>query len=788
MRLRGQGLGGWWGRLPLRIKTAAVLSLPAAALVVAAAAFWFTQRAQNEAQDAVLNTFRAIVRVAAVWIQFDQAESGMRGYLLTRDDAFLASYRSAIETIPVEIERFRSSVTQAPDQLARLAEFEELTRLHLASLDELRVGALETARWDAGAGLESLSRGREEAGALRAKLTELAVEETRVLALREAARDSVQRLFGWVVAVTAAVGLGGGFLALMASVGGITRRIERLSADAELLATGNRLGETDPGNDEIGRVGRALRQAGEQIRARDRELRESNTILEHLITSGPVVILRREVETFLVSYVSPNVERIFGWRPEEVVGVTGFWAEQVHPEDRPRFYSEWQDALAEGKPERIREYRFLHKDGGYRWLRTTARLEPAHDGKPASVLAYFSDATASKQADEDLRQAHDDAMRATQAKSEFLSRMSHELRTPLNVILGFAQLLAMENLAPAQRENVDDILKAGRHLMELIDEVLDISRVEAGRLALSIEPVHVAHAIDDVIDMIRPLAAAAKVHLTTDLPAESPLWVLADRQRLKQILLNLVSNGLKYNRPGGSIRVSADSADGAVNIRITDTGQGIPPDRLHRLFTPFDRLGAEASQHVGTGLGLTLSLRLAEAMEGGITVESAIGAGSTFTLHLPGCDPPDGVEEGPVGEGVAEPAPAPTPGALVLYIEDNPSNVKVIERVLEHRRDVELLVAPQGRLGVDLARQHRPDLILLDLNLGDVPGQDVLDALRHDPATVAIPVVVLSADATPGSIRRLLAAGAAEYLTKPLDVAAFLETVDRLLRGRSDGD
>jgi PAS domain S-box-containing protein len=382
-----------------------------------------------------------------------------------------------------------------------------------------------------------------------------------------------------------------------------------------------------------------------------------------------------------------------------------------------------------------------------------------------------------------LRAAKEEADRASRAKSEFLSRMSHELRTPLNAILGFAQLLEMDSLNAEQRENVDYILKGGRHLLTLINEVLDIARIEAGRLAVSPEPVPLHHVIQETLELMRPLAADNQAVLTGDVERARGRYVLADGGRLRQILLNLVSNAIKYGGRGVTVTVSFEDVAGPrVRLSVTDTGPGMPADKVARLFVPFERLGSDATGIEGTGLGLALSKGLAEAMGGTIGVKTAEGKGSTFWVELPAADSPvrrpaADAAAAESGAGAAGGAPTPT----IVYIEDNLSNFDLVKRVLSQYPQVTLLPAMQGRLGLDLARRHRPDVILLDLHLPDIPGDEVLRQLREDPATRAIPVIMISADATAGRAARIIEAGAQAYLTKPLDVKQFLAYIDELL-------
>jgi signal transduction histidine kinase/ActR/RegA family two-component response regulator len=377
-----------------------------------------------------------------------------------------------------------------------------------------------------------------------------------------------------------------------------------------------------------------------------------------------------------------------------------------------------------------------------------------------------------------LRAATAEADRANRAKSEFLSRMSHELRTPLNAVLGFAQLLEMDALSPRQAESVGQILRAGRHLLGLIDEVLEISRIEAGGLRLSVEPVPVDHTLRQAIELIRPSATGQRVAVRAE-PVDERVHVLADRQRLQQVLLNLLSNAVKYNRPAGTVSVACEAvAGGRLRITVTDTGEGIAPDKLERLFTPFDRLGAEASPIEGTGLGLALSKTLVEAMGGMIHVQSRPGLGSSFAVELALVPGP-----GVVADAVAAPRePPPVAGSgqprTLLYVEDNLSNLRLVENLLSRRPGVTVLSAMQGRVGLELAVAHRPDLILLDRHLPDLSGDEVFAQLRADSRTRAIPVVILSADAISSSVRDLLDAGVRAYLTKPLDVHALLRVID----------
>jgi signal transduction histidine kinase/CheY-like chemotaxis protein len=379
----------------------------------------------------------------------------------------------------------------------------------------------------------------------------------------------------------------------------------------------------------------------------------------------------------------------------------------------------------------------------------------------------------------ELQEANRQLRAANAAKSEFLSRMSHELRTPLNAILGFGQLLELDALTTQQHDSVGQILTAGKHLLRLINEVLDLAAIEAGRLPLSVEPVAVADVITEAVSLIRPLADQRDILLES--PARScQAHVVGDRQRLKQILLNLLANAVKYNREGGSVRLSCQRvANERLQIMVTDTGPGIPPVALERLFVPFERADGQDSGVEGTGLGLPLSKRLAEAMGGTLQLRTDTNQGSSFWVELPLTTNP--VEHLEDATPLPQHQPPPQPAALtVLYIEDNLSNLQLVEQLLSRRPEVTLIPAMRPQLGLDLACEHHPDLVLLDLHLPDLPGEEVLRRLQSNPRTAEIPVVILSADARPSQVERLLDQGVRAFLTKPLDIKQLLEVLDAI--------
>jgi PAS domain S-box-containing protein len=521
----------------------------------------------------------------------------------------------------------------------------------------------------------------------------------------------------------------------------------------------------------------SLRQPSESKFSGTAELAPGDTIFRELFEGAPIgMALLALDERFL--RVNASFCNMVGYSNEELGECT---AEDITFADDIETGRQLARSLLDGVTRFTGDKRYVHKNGEVLWVSRTACIIRNENGEPQHFLLMVEDISERKATEAAMRQAKEDADRANHAKNDFLSRMSHELRTPLNSILGFGQLLDRQATSEAHRTRVRYILSAGRHLLNLINEVLDISRIEAGNLQLSLEPVCVEEAIGEALDLMRPMAAERTISLSTSTPLDTTTYVLADRQRLKQVLLNLLSNAVKYTALRGNVTISfTDSGNGAIRLQVSDTGAGIPVEKLARLFTPFDRLGAEQSSVEGTGLGLALCQRLVQAMHGCIGVNSSLGNGSIFWVELPCADSPfqtlAAQKKAPPREEHANEI-----GRRVLYIEDNFSNVTLVEQMLAERPAIELMTAMQGRVGLDLARKHLPDLVLLDLHLPDLPGWQVLHQLKADHATRHIPVIIISADATAPQINRLLSAGARAYLTKPLDIAEFFRVIEESL-------
>jgi PAS domain S-box-containing protein len=523
---------------------------------------------------------------------------------------------------------------------------------------------------------------------------------------------------------------------------------------------------------------RALEAASAESEARLRQIAESVDLVFLLLQLDPPAYL----------YVSPKARRLVGVDTDSPVDADLHHAMRlVHPDDLAEVERGFVEDAGAGRAA-VSEHRMLTEDGQVRWVRAVATPVLAHDGPTERTVITLEDINERIVAAEALRAAEVAARAANASKNHFLSRMSHELRTPLNAVLGFGQLLSRQLAGTEHAEAVEYVLKGGQHLLDLINDVLDISRIESGQMSLSMETVNLAALVDETLQLMGPLASAAEVTLE---PAsgDPSVTLLADRQRVRQILLNLLSNAVKYNMDGGRVWVSWELDEDVVWLSVRDEGPGIPPDLQERLFQPFDRLGAESTAVEGAGIGLALTQSLAALMGGAVSVRSTPGEGATFLVTLPAWTGP--VDEAPLraiiaGRPVVAPTPVPARGgaSLLLYIEDNEPNVHVVEHLLGLRPGWTMIHAPLGGLGIEFARAHHPDLVLLDLHLPDLSGNEVLRALKRRDDTKDIPVVILSADASPGLATRLVDAGAERFITKPLDFDVVLTLLDDVSAGQ----
>ena len=556
-----------------------------------------------------------------------------------------------------------------------------------------------------------------------------------------------------------------------------------------------------------GLVGATLR--AERERHAVAELLTAERRFQQLVEGGPTILYEWEFgDPGRWRYIGPRVSQLLGHDVPEFLADPKLWFQLIHDEDRAAVLAQEERSQELGVGERI-EYRMRHRDGRVVWVADEA-IAVMDEGDPAFFRGIVSDITAQKLAEKEiealnevlerrveertaelhranveLQAAKEDIERASRVQSEFLSRASHELRTPLNAILGFSQLLETSPLDPGDQDAVRHIAEGGRRLLELVTDVLDISTVRAGRLSLSIEPVSIQDVMNEVVTSVDGAAAERSIQLRVT-TGGAPTFVLADRHRLRQALLGIATHAIRFSREGTTVSFTWASRSDRVRVEITDTGPGIDPGQIERLFATFDApAGSTVPQ--GAQLGLPLAKALVEAMGGSIALAPRQGAeGSTVSVELRAAeDPSDRLASGPAA---GDRVPVDRTSATILYIEDNPANLDLVATILERRPGTTLLRATRGEVGLRLASDQLPDLILLDLHLPDMNGKEILSRLRAETRTASIGVIVMSSEQRTEPSPELTALGISGFLPKPIDVNGFLEHVDRTLAEGGDQD
>lgn len=617
----------FWTDRPLAFKGLIVVALPLAILLGSLVSLYLASNAEARAEDDVRRAFAIQRDIYQIHALLAEAAGGVRGYVLTREDRFLEQYRAAEESIPATMQRLDIAVQ---DEVVR-GYFDQLVEAVSEKRDNLRLAVDDAQNSPALTPQEverALVANKLALDNVRRVIDQIQQQEGLVLDRRRALVDDVRTRFLAITAVSALVGLLGSLAAVYLFSTGIVRRVSKLEGNADRLARGELLTEPPDEADEIGRLTQRLVGASALLRKREDDLRASEErfrlVIERVRDYG---IFTLDPAGIVTSW-NLGAERIKGWQAEEILGqhFSRFYPEETH------------DYLPGEMLERAREQGAaedegwrLRKDGTRFWANVVITALRNEDGDLQGFAKVTRDMTERRRSEEALRAAREEAVAASLAKSEFLSRTSHELRTPLNAILGFGQLLEIDedNFAEPHRAAVEQITKAGRHLLALINDLLDISSIEAGTTDLEMEALDIRQLLSDVRDLAEPIVKNAGLTFETDLPGQ-PTMVLADRRRTMQVMLNLIGNTAKYNRDGKYVRLGVETGSDSVTVFVEDDGPGIEESMVPRLFTAFDRLGKQQQERTeGTGLGLALSKSLVESMGGRIGF-SPVEEGSRF--------------------------------------------------------------------------------------------------------------------------------------------------------------
>ena len=733
--------------------------------------FWAFGQIEKAAQ-ARRHTF-TVLNLGNQWLStLKDAETGQRGYLVTGDESFLEPYLAVRDGITSHLQELRqvTLIVAAQKHLDTVVPLTEATLAELAQTIELR------RQQNTGGVLAQVGGGQGKSlmDSIRAEMDGFVQIEEAALIQDEARFQAHMRLLFGIIILASLLMLGVALVFVY-----LTHRHskDRLK-DLVHRKTQDLLTKQEETSKQLQKANDALQITEEKLSV--------------TLNSIGDAVLATDAEG-RVTYLNSIAEELTGWTLAEAAGKRVDEVFQIVNKDtRLAAVIPVQESLEHGRIVGLANHTVLIARHGSE-CDIADSCAPIRDraAKVIGAVLVFRDVTAEYAAQKVLRdnnaeleQARTVAEKANLAKSDFLSSMSHELRSPLNAILGFAQLMDSDVPPPSdtQKSSIDQILHAGWYLLELINDILDLAVVESGRLSLSLEAVSLPEVMIECQAMIEPQAQKRGIRMTFP-KFDAPCFIRADRTRLKQVLINLLSNAIKYNKEGGMVEVTCVlTSSSRLRISVRDTGEGLSPEKVGQLFQAFNRLGKEATGEEGTGIGLVVSKRLVELMEGTIGAQSNVGVGSVFTLEMSSdLDPHAEYLKAASTMATASPVPAGAPSRLVLYVEDNPTNLKLVEQLIARRPDLRLLTATDGHEGVNLARGSLPDVILMDINLPGISGIEAMKIIRSEAATAHIPVVALSANAIPSDITKGLEAGFFRYLTKPIKVAEFLETLDQAL-------
>jgi PAS domain S-box-containing protein len=764
------------GNFALRANRKAVASIAAGTLlvsVVAALSLWAFAQIKTAAETRK-HSYELVTSADALLGQLVDAETGVRGFVVTADEAYLQPYLAARDNIPAQLKTLRLQTTDSAalkhlDTIAPLVDSKLAYMSQAIALRREHDLATVMAKFGVGQGKQLMESIRAETSSfIKIAETQLAQQETTF-------QLNLSRLFALIIAASLCTFASSLLFAYLAYRDARHRVQQLLHVETKQL-----LDTQTETNQQLMQINVSLHVSEERLAVT-------------LNSIGDAVIATDAAGR--VTLMNPQAEQLTGWtRLEAANSPVEEIFHIVDRETRQPHAMPLRESLARGTVQGLTNHTLLiARDGSTCDIADSCAPIRDRDGVVVGAVLVFRDVTEREHLYQMLQErsvamesARSVADKANLAKSEFLSSMSHELRTPLSAILGFAQL--MDSAAPpptaSQKRSIEQILKAGWYLLELINEILDLALIESGKLSLSMEPMSLVEVMHECQTMIEPQAQTRGVRVTfPSFEGARRVYVHADRTRVKQILINLLSNAIKYNTLGGTVVVDCiTNTSGRIRVCVTDKGAGLAPEQLTNLFQPFNRLGRESTAEEGTGIGLVMAKRLVELMGGVIGVESTVGLGSTFWIELSVTDEPLRFEATPLDTLTPARGMARAPQRTLLYVEDNPANLMLVEDLIERRPDIRMLSAVDGLRGVETARSALPDVILMDINLPGISGIQAMQILAADPATAHIPIVALSANAMPRDIEKGLEAGFFRYLTKPIHVDAFMETLDVALK------
>jgi len=750
-------------------------------LVVAlgvAALFWALGRLDAAAAEHG-HSWLVVNRANELLSEMKDAETGQRGYLLTGDEAFLGPYLMVRDRVTSHLQELRD-LTALPDALARVDAAKPLIGAKLTELEQTIV--LRRNR-DLPAALARVAggRGKELMDSIRSELLGYIHLEEAALAQHQAQFKSNMRFLFAGLAVASLVTL---LLAFSFTYSTFRKSQQHLEREV-YRETQLRLEAQHTANEQLRQLNTGLQASEERLAV------TLQSIGDGVITTDAAGC---------VTLLNAVAEQLTGWTQAAAAKLpVNEVFKIINQETRQPAVVPVKETLAQGTIQGLANHTVLvARNGRECAIADSCAPIRGRDGQIIGSVLVFRDVTAEYAVQQAVRDseralitsngalviARHTADQANLAKSEFLSSMSHELRSPLNAILGFAQLMETDTERPTaqQAARISQILQAGWHLLNLINEVLDLAVIESGKVSLSCEAVSLADVMAQCRSMMEPQARKRRIQMTFP-RFDNPVFVRADMTRLKQIVINLLSNAIKYNREAGTVLVDCTvSSPERIRISVRDSGAGLSPAKVAQLFQPFNRLGQEAGGVVGTGIGLVVTKRLAELMEGTVGVESTPGTGSVFWCELTTTAAPRILAAArEVTVSSRPPSAAGAPERTVLYVEDNPANMELVEQLVGRCPDLRMMTAVDGTLGVELARTTQPTVIIMDINLPGISGIEALRILRADAATAHIPVVALSANAMPRDITQGLEAGFFRYITKPIKVADFMDTLNAAL-------